>query len=220
MDILKMQSCGRLIQDIDGPAGTSSGKLRGQLDTLCLTTGQGSGRLSQLYIGKSHIIQGLDLSADKRYIFEERQCFFHRHIQHIKNTLAFVFYIQCLTVVSLTAADLTGHIDIRQEMHLDLDDTIATAGFTSSALDIEAESSLAVTLGLCVRRRSKQIADQIKYSGISSGVGSGSPSDGRLVNVDDFVQLFHTFDTLVSAGNAAGTVQFSRQMLVEDLIHQ
>ena len=45
-------------------------------------------------------------------------------------------------------------------MHLDLDDTIATAGFTSSALDIEAESSLAVTLGLCVRRRSKQIADQ------------------------------------------------------------
>ncbi len=47
-------------------------------------------------------------------------------------------------------------------MHLDLDDSVTTARFTASALYIEAESSLAVTLGLCVRRRSKQIADQIK----------------------------------------------------------
>ena len=200
-----MKSRSRFVQNIDRLAGSTLAQLRRQLDSLCLTAGQLGGRLSQSDIGKSYIVECRNLPVYGRHIFEEFHRLLDRHIEDIIDAFPFIFDLQRFPVIALAAADLTRHIDIRQEMHLDLDDTIATAGFTSSALDIEAESSLAVTLGLCVRRRSKQIADQIKYSGISSGVGSGSPSDGRLVNVDDFVQLFHTFDTLVSAGNAAGS---------------
>ena len=105
-------------------------------------------------------------------------------------------------------------------MHLNLKYSVSGTRLSSSAFDIETESALLIAFGLGIGGSRKKITYQVKYSGISSGVGSGSPSDGRLVYVVDFVQLFHTFDTLVSAGNAAGTVQFSRQMLVEDLIHQ
>ena len=218
--ILKMQSCGRLIQNIYRLTGTSPGEFGCQFDTLCLTSGQGGGGLSQLHIGKSHVIQGLDLPADKRHIFEERQCFFHRHVQHIKDALALVFHIQRLTIVAFAATDLAGDIDIRQEMHLDLNDTVTTAGFTSSALDIKAETSLAVPFRLGICGGSEQVTDQIKHSGIGSRVGSGGTSDGRLVDIDDLVQLLHTFDSFMFAGDAAGTVQFSCQMLIEDLIHQ
>ena len=105
-------------------------------------------------------------------------------------------------------------------MHLDLDNAVTAAGFAASALDIEAEAALAVALRLGIRRRCEQIADQVKYSGIGSRIGSGSTSDGGLVDVDDFVQLLHTFDSLMFTGNATCTVQLSRQMFVKNLIHQ
>ena len=40
--ILKMQSCGRLVKDVERMAGVTFGKLGGQLDTLALTARYGS----------------------------------------------------------------------------------------------------------------------------------------------------------------------------------
>ena len=105
-------------------------------------------------------------------------------------------------------------------MHLDLDNAITAAGFATSALDIEAEAALAVALRLGIRRRGEQIADQVKHSGIGSRIGSGGTSDGGLVDVNDFIQLLHAFDSLMFTGNTTCTVQLSRQMFVENLIHQ
>ena len=45
----------------------------------------------------------------------------------------FIFDLQRFPVIALAAADLTRHIDIRQEMHLDLDDTVAGARLTAPA---------------------------------------------------------------------------------------
>jgi hypothetical protein len=46
-------------------------------------------------------------------------------------------YLHRLAVIPLALADLTGHVDIRQEMHLNLDQPIALAGLTATALHIE-----------------------------------------------------------------------------------
>ena len=65
--------------------------------------------------------------------FKEFQGIFHGHIQDIINALSLVFYLQCFTVITLSAADFTWHIYIRKEVHLDLNDTIAGAGFAPAA---------------------------------------------------------------------------------------
>ena len=72
-------------------------------------------------------------------------------------------------------------------MHLDLDNAITAAGFATSALDIEAEATLAVALRLGIRRRGKQIPDQVKDAGIGGRIGPGGTSDGGLVNINDLV---------------------------------
>ena len=41
VDIRRVQARGRLVQNIDGPAGGNSGQLRGQLDPLGLAPGEG-----------------------------------------------------------------------------------------------------------------------------------------------------------------------------------
>ena len=206
MHIREVQSGRRLVQDIDRPARASLGKLGCQLDSLRLTAGKRGGRLSQLHIGQAHIIQGLDFIADGGHMLEERQGLLHRHVQHIKNTLSLVFYFQSFTIVALTAADLTGNIHIRQEVHLDLDDSVTAAGLTATALDIEAEASLRISLCLGVGRGCKQVSDLVKHARVGRGVGTRRSSDGRLVDVNDLIQLLQTFDSAVLSGNTSRTV--------------
>ena len=53
---------------------------------------------------------------------------FHRllygHVQHIINRFTFVFYFKRLSVVPFSFADLARHVDIRQEVHFDLENTV------------------------------------------------------------------------------------------------
>ena len=108
-------------------------------------------RLSQTDIGKSHIIQCLDLPLDGRKVFKEGQCLLHRHVQHIVYALSFIFHFQGLSVVALSLADFTGNVHIREEVHLDLKNTVTAAGLTSSAFYIEAESAFFIASGLGIR---------------------------------------------------------------------
>ena len=125
-------------------------------------------------------------------MFKEGQGLFHRHIQHIIDTLSLIFDFQGLPVIALAAADFAGHIDIRQEMHLDLQDTVSAAGLTAAALHVEAETAFLVASRFGIRRGRKEISDQIKDSRIGRRVGTGCPSDRGLVDIDDLVQLLQT----------------------------
>ena len=102
---------------------------------------------------------------------------FYRHIQNIINAFSFIFYFQRLAVIAFAAADFTRNVNIRQEMHLDLQDTVSGAGFTASAFYIEAESSffIAACLGILCRR--KQITDLIKYAGVRCRIGTRCSPD-------------------------------------------
>ena len=114
---------------------------------------------------------------DGRYILKEFQRLLHGHIQHIVDAFAFVFDFKRLTVITLSAADLTRHIHIRQEVHLNLKDSVTAAGFASSALDVETESSLLISAGLGIRCRCKQITDHVKHTGVSCRIGTRRTTD-------------------------------------------
>ena len=58
-------------------------------------------------------------------MLKKAQGFLYRHIQYIKDTLFLIFYIQSFPVIALSLTDLTGHIYIGQEMHLDLDNAVS-----------------------------------------------------------------------------------------------
>ena len=220
MHIGKMQSRRRLVQNIDCLSRTSLTQLCCQLDTLGFSAGQSRRRLSQTDIRKPDIIQGLHLSADTWYIFKEMHCFFYGHVQNIIDILSFVFHFQCLSVVTSSLTYFTWNIDIRQEMHLDLDDSISAAGLTSSSFDVKTESSFFIASCFCIWCCREQIPDQVKYSGIGCRIGSRSPPDRRLVDIDHLVQLFQSLDAFVSARNGPCTVQVSCQTFIEDLVHK
>ena len=71
---------------------------------------------------------------------EEVQRLVDRHLQHVGDVLALVVDLQRLAVVALALADLARHVDVGQEVHLDLQDAVALARLAAAALDVEAEA--------------------------------------------------------------------------------
>ena len=201
-----MKARSRLVQNIDRLSRSPPGKLRRQLDPLGLAAGKLRRRLPQLNIGKSHVVERLDLAGDGRHVFKEFQRLLHRHVQNVINALSLIFDLQGLPVVPLSAADLAGNIHIRQKVHLDLDDPVSAAGLAPAALDVKAEPALGIASGLGVRRRGEQVPDQVKHPRIGRRIGAGRPPDGGLVDGDDLIQLFHPVDSIMLSRNSSGPV--------------
>ena len=57
------------------------------------------------------------------------------------DVFALVAYFQGFPVITLAFADVAHHVDIRQKVHFDLDETVALAGLTAPSLDVETETS-------------------------------------------------------------------------------
>jgi len=134
------------------------------------------------------IMQGVEFPLDERDMLEELHGIVYRHVQHVGDTLPLVVNLHRLAVVPLTLADLTGHVDIRQEMHLDLDQPIALAGLTATALDIETVATGLITPNAGLGQIGIKIPDETEQTCIGCRIRSRSPADRGLIDVDHFVQ--------------------------------
>src|SRR5690242_1569082 len=90
---------------------------------------------------QSDIVERLQFGLDQWDMLEELQRIIHRHVQHIGDAFAFMKNLKRLSVVTLSLTYLAGHIDIRQEMHLDLDQAIALTSLAPSPFHVEAVPS-------------------------------------------------------------------------------
>ncbi len=63
------------------------------------------------------------------------------------NVVAAVLDLERFAVVAPATADIAGHVDVGQEVHLDADQAIALAGLAAAALDVEAEAARVVATG-------------------------------------------------------------------------
>ena len=215
-----MQARGRLVQHVDGAARGLAGKLRGQFDALRLAAGERGRGLAELDVAKADILQSLQFGGDARQRREELQRLVHGHFQNFVDVLALVAHLQRFAVVALAAADLAGHVDVGEEVHLDLADAVAGTGLAAAALDVEAEAVGLVAAGAGVVGGGEHVADEVEHAGIGGGVGARRAADGRLVDGDDLVQLLHALDGIVVAGAQARAVELAGEGLEEYLVDQ
>src|ERR1700704_792097 len=138
---------------------------------------------------------------------EELHRLFHGHIEHVGDALALEAHLQGLAVVALAKALLAGHIDIRQEVHLDLDLSIAAADLTAAALDVEAETARLVAPSAGLLGLGEEVADDIEEARVGGWVGARRAPDRRLIDGDDLVQLLEPVDRAMRAGALASAVQ-------------
>ena len=147
-DVLEVQAGGRLVQHVDGPAGRPLLQLAGELDPLRLAAGQGRRRLAQPHVPEADVDQRLEVPVDRRDRLEEVGRLLDRHVQHLGDGAALVVHLEGLPVVPGALADLARDVDVRQEVHLDLDGAVAGAVLAAAALDVEREPARPVPADL------------------------------------------------------------------------
>lgn len=173
-DILKVQSGSRFVKNIKRLARIPLGEFGGQLHTLALATGERGGRLPQLDIPQTDLLNYLNLVQYLRYVFKEFHSTVYRHIQYVGNGLTLEAHFQRFAIVTLAMANLTRDIYIGQEVHLNGFVTVALAGFTTSAAYIERETSRLVSADFGFGQADKQVADigktPVYVAGLERGV--------------------------------------------------
>ena len=81
---------------------------------------RGSG-LAELQITKPDIQQRVQFVGNARHIPEKSRRFVYGEIENVRNIFSFVSNLERLSVIAPPVANFALHINIRQEMHLDLD---------------------------------------------------------------------------------------------------
>ena len=214
---MEVQARGRLVQDVERAAGGAARQFLAELHALGLAARQGGGLLADGDVAQPHALEGFELLGDGGYRLEQFGAGLHRHVQHVADRPVAEFHVQRFAVVALALADIALDVNVRQEMHLDLDDAVALAGFAAPALDVEAEAAGGIAARLGLGQFGKPVANGGEGAGIGGRIGARSAPDRALVDVDHLVEEFQPLDAVMGGGVLARLGELARRRLVERL---
>ena len=171
-------------------------------------------------ISEAHVHHRLEFRGDLRDGLEELVGLLDGHFQHVVDVLALVADGEGVLLVAAAAALVAGHMDRREEVHLDDLDARALALLAASAGDVEGEAAGLETPHLGVLRILEQEADVVEHAGEGGRIRPRRAADGRLVDLDELVDVLHPLDSLVRQGFLLGAVELLLEDGHERFIHQ
>src|ERR1700686_2094217 len=103
--------------------------------------------------------------------------------------MPFVAHRQGFRIVAPATAHFAGDVNVGKKIHFDAPQAVALASLAAATLHVETETSGLVAALARFRKHGKKIADRRENAGVSCGIGTGGSADGRLIDLDDFVDL-------------------------------
>ena len=131
----------RLVEDVERPAGRDLRELLRELDPLRLAARERRRGLAELHVVEPDVVQRLQPPADLRDLGEERERLLDRHREHVRDRLPLEAHLERLAVVARALAGLARDVDVREEVHLDLDRPVALARLAAAAAHVEREAA-------------------------------------------------------------------------------
>ena len=185
-------------------------QLERQLDALRLAAGQRRRALAEADVAEADVEQRLQLARDVRHGAEVAVRVLDRQVEHVGDVLALVEDLQRLAVVAPAVADVAGHVDVGQEVHLDLEHAVALAGLAAAARDVEGEAPRAVAALARRGHLGEELADRREQAGVGGRVRARRAADRRLVDVDHLVERVEAVDGVVRLGLGVAVVEILR----------
>ena len=198
-----------LVQDVERAPRVALRQLRGEFDALALTARQRRAGLPERQVAEAHLLNGPEFLVDIGDVLEKLHGHVDRHVQHVVDIFALVLHFERLAVVAVAAARLAAHVDVGQEVHLDGLHARPAALLAAAALDVERETPGLEAADLGVGRHLEQLADVGKDVRIGRGIRPRSAPDGRLVDNDQFVDMFEALRPVVLQRLVEGAVKLS-----------
>ena len=193
----QMQPDGRFVEDEQRASRCFAAQFLRQFEALDLPIGQRRRGLPEAQVGEPDVAQGFQADPHLRNVVEQGQRLGHGHLQSVGNAVAAESYRQGIPVVASPAADVAGHVHVRQKVHFDREHAVPFARLAAPALDVEREPVAAVAAHPRIGQPGVQAAQRVEQPGVRGRGGRRRASDGRAVHRDDLVHV-------LPAGYAAG----------------
>ena len=165
-----------------------------ELHPLRLAARQRGRGLAEPHVAEADVDQRLQVPRDRRLVGEELERLLDRQVEHLGDVLALERDVERVAVVARALAHLARHVDVGEEVHLDLDRAVARARLAAAALHVEREAPGLVAADLRLLRGREQRADLVEHAGVGGRVRAGRAPDRRLVDVDDLVDVLGALD--------------------------
>ena len=130
----RVQTGGRLVENIYRSSRAALGELVRKLDTLCFASRKGGRGLTYLDISETYVVKRAQSAVKLGMTFKEIHTLLDSHIKHVGDALALVFYLKRLTVVALSVTFLANDVNVGQKVHFNALYSVTLALFTASAL--------------------------------------------------------------------------------------
>src|SRR5207247_10174795 len=135
------------------------------------------------------VMEVLHINPNTRERLKDLDGLLDRHVRHFSDVFSAEVKIRRLAVVARSVTDRTRHLYVGQELHLDLDITLALAGLAAAALHIEGEAAGLVAAQPRFRDRREHLAYRREGAGVGGWVRAGRAADRPLVAHDYLVEL-------------------------------
>ena len=219
-DIFKMEARRRFIEQVKRLARPRAAQFRSNLHTLRFATTQSCGGLPKRKIAKTHFAKELERFCNFRNVLEKFSRIADAHVENFGDVLAFKINFTSRFVKALAVAHIASDLHTRQNVHVDDLHARAFASITAATLHIKAEAALRVATHLAFFHTGKEVANVIPNFRVSSRVASRSASNRRLVNFDDLVDVFETFQVVKLADRFFGIVEHAGKFTAQNLVHK
>ena len=122
--------------------------------------------------------------------------------------------------IALAVAVGAAQVDVGQELHLDVLEARAAAGWAAAVARVEAELGRRVAALFGQRRLREQRADRVPRANVAGRVGARRLADGRLVDKHHVAQMIGAQQALVCAGRFGRLAEVAQQRGRQHVLHQ
>ena len=191
-----------------------------ELEALGLAAGEGGDGLAEAQVVEADGDQRLQGPGDFGVAGEEGEGLGDGQVQHVGNRPRFQPHLEHLGPVPPAIAVGAAQVDVGQELHLHVLETVPAAGRATPVTGVEAEGARGVAPLPGERLRGKALADGVEGADVARGVGAGGLADGRLVHEDRVPQGLVAPQVPVGTGRLGRAPEPLQQPPVQDLLHQ
>src|SRR5581483_10112893 len=149
----------------------------------------------------------------------------HRHLQNVRDTRApaigaLALDVEYLVTIAAAVAIGTAQIDIREELHLDMLESVAAAGRTAAVAGVEAERASGVLAFLSGGLGGEQRTDRVEGTDVAGRIGAGGPANRILVDHHDIIDQLGPPQPGELAGRLGRLAAILQQRRVKHILHQ
>src|SRR5690349_19406215 len=123
-------------------------------------------------------------------------------------------------VIAPAATYFAHYVNIGKKIHFDAPQPVSLARFAAATLHVKTEAAGAIAALARFGQHGEEVANRRENTCVSGGIRTRRPADGRLIDLNDLVDLVGTNDFPVRGGRFAGTIKLLRQRAIENVVHQ